>query len=168
MTGLMVDTAAGLLRDGAWETPCAIGRGGACAADDKREGDGRTPLGNWPLRALLVRTDRVSLLTPPLLSWRRIAPGDGWSDDPGDAAYNRPVRHPHRWSAEWLWREDALYDLIVVLGHNDASPVPGAGSAIFLHSWRDAAPTEGCVAIDRAKLLTLAPTLRPGDALEIR
>jgi len=146
---------------------CAIGRGGACAAEDKREGDGMTPLGVWPIRAILFRPGRA---TPPAglrLPWRWVRPGDGWSDGVGDPDYNRPVRHPHRHSAERLEREDGLYDVIVVLGYNDAPPVQGKGSAIFLHCG-EGRPTEGCVAIDKAALRALIEQLAPGDAVEIR
>ncbi|TVV70152.1 L,D-transpeptidase family protein [Sphingomonas solaris] len=165
MSLLRVDTAAGVLTAFGHIIPCAIGRGGALPAAAKREGDGATPIGCWPLLAVLLRPDRVAH-PGGALPWRRLRPGDGWSDDPADPAYNRPVRHPHRWSAERLWREDGLYDVIVVLGHN-LPPVAGAGSAIFLHCWNRGKPTEGCIAIDRAALLGLLPQLAPGDTLAI-
>jgi L,D-peptidoglycan transpeptidase YkuD (ErfK/YbiS/YcfS/YnhG family) len=72
-------------------------------------------------------------------------------------------------SAENLWREDEVYDLIVILGHNDDPPVPGMGSAIFLHLARpDGSPTEGCVALDRPDLLRVLAEAEPGAAVEIR
>ena len=77
------------------------------------------------------------------------------------------MRHPHPFSAERLWREDHLYDIVVTLGHNDASPQAGMGSAIFLHCRDGEKPTEGCVAIAREELEGLLPALRPGDLLEI-
>ena len=162
-----VDTAVGMLVAGRERLACAIGRGGSIPAGDKREGDGGTPLGEWAIRGVLLRPDRV----PPLalrLPWRWLRARDGWSDDPADPAYNRPVQHPHACSAERLWREDGLYDAIVVLGHNDRPPLPGFGSAIFLHCRRDGAPTEGCVALARDDLLALLPRLAPGDTLLIR
>ncbi|HEX7760428.1 MAG TPA: L,D-transpeptidase family protein, partial [Caulobacteraceae bacterium] len=98
-----------------------------------------------------------------------IAPSDGWCDAPADPAYNRPVTLPYPASAEHLWREDHVYDLIVVLGHNDDPPVAGMGSAIFLHLARpDYAPTEGCVALSRPDLERVLAMARPGDALTIR
>ncbi|MET0364733.1 MAG: hypothetical protein ABW169_08760, partial [Sphingobium sp.] len=66
--------------------PCVIGKGGARAAADKREGDGATPLGMWPLRAVLLRPDRPAAGVTTGLPWRWIGPQDGWSDDAGDAA----------------------------------------------------------------------------------
>ncbi|UAK24618.1 L,D-transpeptidase family protein [Sphingomonas nostoxanthinifaciens] len=164
---LAVDCAARTLRAGDALIPCAIGRGEAIDAAAKREGDGATPYGHWPVRGVLLRPDRLTLPPSLALPWRWIRPDDGWSDDPADPAYNRPVRHPYACSAERLWRDDGLYDVIVILGHNDAPPIPGAGSAIFLHCWRDAAPTEGCIAVEREALLTLLPSLRPGDVLAI-
>ena len=126
-----------------------------------------TPLGSWQIRAILLRRDRVA---PPALQlpWRWLRPADGWSHDPADPAYNRPVRHPHPFSAERLWRDDGLYDAIVTLGYNDEPAVPGLGSAIFLHAWNDGQPTEGCVAIARDDLLALLPLIAPDDRIDIR
>ena len=165
---IVVDSAAGVLRAGNRIVPCSIGRSGTIAAVDKKEGDGATPLGIWPVRGALLRPDRVAVPAGMRLPWRWLRPGDGWSDDPADPRYNRPVVHPHRFSAEHLWRDDGLYDVIVLLGHNDDPPVAGAGSAIFLHCWRDAATTEGCVAIARDDLLDLLPQLDTGAPLTIR
>lgn len=123
----------------------ALGRGGVRA--DKHEGDGATPAAALPLRQVFYRADR---LTAPecAVPVRALEPDDGWCDDPADAAYNRPVRLPVTASAEALWRDDAVYDIIGVLGWNDAPIRPGRGSAIFLHVARpDYAPTEGCVAL---------------------
>ncbi|PZU12022.1 L,D-transpeptidase family protein [Sphingomonas sp.] len=163
---LTVDTGAGLLRGPTGEIACSLGRSGPIAAVDKREGDGATPLGDWPIRGLLLRPDRIAPIRTAL-PWRWIRADDGWSDDAADPAYNRPVRHPHTHSAERLWREDPLYDLIVILGHNDAPPAAGMGSAIFLHCWRDRATTEGCVAVAKTDLIALVERLAPGDVLRI-
>lgn len=160
-----VDTASRTLAWGGAVHACEIGRGGACAAEAKREGDGRTPRGDWPVLGALLRPDR-GVAPPPRLPWRWLRPDDGWSDDPADPAYNRPVRHPHRWSAERLWRGDGVYDVIVRLGHNSAPPVPGQGSAIFLHLAGER-ETAGCVAIGRAAMAALLFDLAPGAVLRI-
>ncbi len=165
MTAIRVDGAAGRLRFGAIDMPCTIGRGGVCAAVDKREGDGCTPLGSWPVRGVLLRPGRVAP-DSIRLPWRWIREGDGWSDDPADPAYNRPVQLPRPFSAESLLRDDDAYDVIVVLGHNDAPPVPGRGSAIFFHL-SEGRPTAGCVAVERADMLKLLPLFMPGDVMEI-
>ena len=159
--------ANGLLDFGDRAARCALGRAGVIAAGGKREGDGCSPAGGWPMRRLLYRRDRGPAPATRLPSVA-IAPHDGWCDDPADDAYNRPVGLPYPASAEALWREDGLYDVIVVLGHNDAPVVPGAGSAIFLHVAAPGyAPTEGCVALARADLDVLLARAGPDDALAI-
>lgn len=155
----------GLLSWNEREIPCTLGRGLARA--DKREGDGATPVGRYPFRRVLFRPDhgpapRTRLPVVP------IAPDDGWCDAPGDPAYNRPVKLPYSASAERMWRDDALYDIVVVLGHNDAPVMTGAGSAIFMHLARDdGGPTEGCVGLARDDLLALLAALGPGDEIDI-
>jgi L,D-peptidoglycan transpeptidase YkuD (ErfK/YbiS/YcfS/YnhG family) len=129
----------------------ALGYGGARA--DKREGDGATPVGVLPLRRVLYRADRLAapVAAVPVEAMR---PVDGWCDDPGHAAYNTSVRLPLDGRAEALWRDDAIYDVVGVLGWNDRPVLPGLGSAIFLHVARaDYAPTEGCVALRLDDLL---------------
>ena len=146
---------------------CALGRSGVVSARAKREGDGATPAGVWPLRRLLYRADRLAA-PKTRLPVAAIQAHDGWCDDPKDARYNREVPLPYPASAEHLWREDHVYDLIVVLGYNDDPPEPPRGSAIFLHCARpDYAPTEGCVALAVTDLLHVVALAAPGDALEI-
>ncbi len=142
------------------EFPCALGRCGVVEA--KREGDGATPVGCFPLRRVLYRPDRVA---PPetVLSTAPLHPLDAWCDDPDDRCYNQLVRQPYGASFELAWRADHIYDIIVVLGHNDSPVVPGGGSAIFLHLAReDFSPTEGCIAVGPE---TLARLLAECDAL---
>lgn len=138
---------------------CALGRSGLSEA--KQEGDGATPVGRFPLCEILFRADRLG--PPPTgLPARPLTPTDGWCDDPADDNYNRPVDHPYPASAEHLWRDDGLYDLVVVIGHNRAPVVPGMGSAIFLHvATDDYGPTEGCVALARADLLKVLADCTP-------
>lgn len=146
--------------------PCALGRGGLVA--EKCEGDGGTPIGRWRLKRVLYRPDRSA---PPetALPVAAIGTDDGWCDDPADPAYNRPVTLPYPANHERLWRADGLYDIVVVLGHNDDPPVPGAGSAIFLHCARpDYGPTEGCVALAYADLRRLLATCGAEAWLDVK
>ncbi len=130
---------------------CAVGRAGIGVKT--REGDGLTPVGQWKLRWVLYRADRLRA-PRSALPVSAIAPDDGWCDAPNDPAYNCPVKLPYDASAESLWREDSLYDVVLVVGYNDDPVIPGKGSAIFLHvAKEDFAPTEGCVAFARDDLL---------------
>jgi L,D-peptidoglycan transpeptidase YkuD (ErfK/YbiS/YcfS/YnhG family) len=144
---------------------CAIGPNGV--RRDKREGDGATPAGRFPFRQLYYRADRMP---PPAtaLPVRAIDAADGWCDDPANAAYNRAVTLPFAASHERLWREDSVYDLILVIGHNDDPVRPGLGSAVFVHVARaDYGPTAGCVALAREDLMEILAQARPGDCVAI-
>ncbi len=147
---------------------CALGKAGVIAAADKREGDNKSPLGLWPIRRVLYRPGVYPNGPVTSLPTQPIASDDGWCDAPGDPAYNQPVKLPYPASAERLWRDDAVYDLVVILGHNDDPPAAGLGSAIFLHLARDGYPgTEGCVALARENVEALLAAAKPGDAVEI-
>jgi L,D-peptidoglycan transpeptidase YkuD (ErfK/YbiS/YcfS/YnhG family) len=165
---IVASVAAGTVTVFGEVAPAVFGKAGAIAAAAKREGDGATPLGTWPIRAALLRPDRMAA-PATRLPWRWLRPDDGWSDDVGDPAYNRPVRFPHAFSAEHLWRDDHAYDIILILGHNDSPPRAPLGSAIFWHCTQpDRRPTEGCVAVDRAVLARWLDRLATGDSLTTR
>ena len=138
----------------------AIGRGSVRAL--KREGDGGTPIGRFPVRSVLYRADR-SLRPRTHLPVRAIRDRDGWSDDPLDRNYNRLIKLPSRSSAERLKRDDDLYDLVLVLDHNDRPRIKGKGSAIFVHLARAGyTPTEGCIALSRRDLYAVLAEIRRG------
>ncbi len=161
-------SADGLFDLGTRKVRCALGKTGVKPAADKREGDLASPLGVWPIRRVLYRPDKgpAPLTALPAAP---ISPDDGWCDAPDDPDYNRPVKLPHPRSFERMWRDDDLYDLLLVLGHNDDPVVPDLGSAIFLHLARPGySPTQGCVALARADVEALLAVAKPGDAVEIR
>lgn len=167
MSDILV-TPDGILQFGGLRFRCALGKGGVRPEADKREGDGATPLGRYPIRQVFYRADR---LAPPetRLPLQALTRQDGWCDDPADPAYNRFVTLPYAASHEKLWREDHVYDVIAVLGHNDDPPVPGLGSAIFLHVARpDYSGTEGCVALALPDLLALLAVVKPTTHLYLR
>jgi len=144
---------------------CALGKGGV--KTDKVEGDGATPTGFFALRYILYRADRIKKLDSAL-DIHAIGETDGWCDDPQHADYNRPVTLPFPASHEKLYRDDHIYDIIVVLGHNDSPPVPGKGSAVFFHLARDQyVPTEGCVAVNLTDMLEVLAKITPGETMEI-
>ncbi len=156
---------AGFLRWQDQTYQCALGRAGIGAS--KREGDGATPIGRIPLREVLYRADRLNR-PRTLLPVRPLRPTDGWCEASADSNYNCAVTHPYPDSAEHLWRNDNLYDLIVVLGHNDDPVVPGKGSAIFFHvATPDYSPTEGCVTVAREDLQAILAGCAPSTHMVI-
>lgn len=161
------DSRRGHLTGPMFEAKCALGKQGVIAMEYGREGDGKTPAGTYPFRKVFYRPDReeapvTELATEPL------TPEHGWCDDETSPQYNRLVRLPFGPSHEKMWREDALYDLVVVLGHNDDPVVPGLGSAIFLHVARDGfKPTLGCVAMEKDALRRFLRQVKAGDTLKV-
>jgi L,D-peptidoglycan transpeptidase YkuD (ErfK/YbiS/YcfS/YnhG family) len=97
---------------------------------------------------------------------------DGWCDDPSDPNYNKLITQPCQNDFEPMWRPDHVYDLLAVVGYNDAPVVPGAGSAIFLHVMRP--PTEdhqwtaGCVSLELANLKAVLAACTPRTQIDLR
>ncbi len=87
-------SSSGWLTYGQTKVRCSIGKGGTKPAQDKREGDGASPLGVWPIRTILWREDRG----PKPESGFEATPiraQDGWCDASHDPLYNQPVTHPY-------------------------------------------------------------------------
>jgi L,D-peptidoglycan transpeptidase YkuD (ErfK/YbiS/YcfS/YnhG family) len=150
---------------GAFCVPVALGAGGLSYS--KREGDRRTPCGRFRVKAILQRLDRM----PRLVSLPGVADVTkllGWCDDPGATLYNRPVKLPFKRSHENLFRDDKLYDVIVVLDYNFEPRKRNLGSAIFFHiSEESLSPTQGCIAIRVADMRRLVPKLSKDVAIII-
>lgn len=154
--------------DGGWRSvrpaiPAVVGRNGLAPVGEKREGDGRTPSGIFPLERgfgygpLQTRLPYV-VLTPEMI----------WIDDPRSDRYNMlsDRKEGAGVSFEIMRRSDDLYRYGVVLEYNTRPVVPGAGSAIFFHVWSGPdSTTAGCVAMaeqDMVRLLTwLDPARKP-------
>ena len=157
----------GYLVFGPFRVPCALGRGGIKAL--KREGDMATSRGRFRLRSVLYNSARGPRPVTTL-ALRPLRRTDGWCDSPSDRNYNRPVSLPYPGSTERLWRNDGVYDVIIVLGYNDVPRVRNRGSAIFMHLARPGfPPTEGCVALRGAdlRLVLQAVTRRSEIIIEI-
>ena len=148
--------------------PCAIGRSALISAEEKREGDGATPIGRWRMLRVLYRPDRMAAIETGLPA-QAITRSDGWCDAPDDPHYNQQVALPYDASHEVLWREDHLYDALVVLDHNSDPVEAGRGSAIFLHVARENyEPTEGCVALRPEDLLSVLRQVDRDSAVTIK
>ena len=153
------------LHFGPHRATCALGAGGVSL--QKAEGDQKTPIGQFELRRLWLRPDRVRL---PLTRFpiHYISPKSGWCDDSKSLFYNRPIELPFAASHEKLWRQDGLYDVFFELGYNDVRPKPEKGSAIFLHLQKNNfQPTLGCVAVSWRSLDFILAHAHPGCVVTI-
>ncbi|TVR08086.1 MAG: L,D-transpeptidase catalytic domain protein [Salinarimonadaceae bacterium] len=180
------DPRLGWLCAGHVRVRCALGRSGPTRF--KREGDGATPVGAFPLFGIFHRPDKGPR-PRTVLPTRPIAMRDGWCDAPRHRLYNRLVRLPFDASHEEMWRSDDMYDLVLDIGWNRGrgrerpfapqrgrpraapsprKPLKGMGSAIFMHLARPGySPTAGCVALDGAALRRLVPRIGPRTRLVI-
>jgi L,D-peptidoglycan transpeptidase YkuD (ErfK/YbiS/YcfS/YnhG family) len=132
------------------------------ALPEKREGDRRSPAGLFAFGTAFGRQPATAL-GAARWPYRRTSARDFWVDDPEAPVYNTWQRlpsldAPRSWSsAERL----SLYDLALVIRHNDGPVLKGAGSAHFVHSSDLARPTSGCTGVERAHLWRLINWLDP-------
>lgn len=152
-------------REGSWRSPFlvmegVIGKNGFAPPGEKREGDGRTPSGIFPLGTVFGY--EPSLLT--LMPYRQVTVDDLWVDDVHAADYNRLVKRgsTRASSFEVMKRDDDLYKYGIVIGYNTDPVIKGDGSAIFIHLWRGrGTPTEGCIALSEEDLMRILRWLNP-------
>lgn len=135
--------------------------GEACSdAPEKQEGDKRAPAGLFSLGTAFGRAPRAPFAPSPW-PYRPTTAADRFVDDPKSPHYNtwQIARGAVSWSsAERL----TMYSLGLVVDHNTVDPVPGAGSAIFLHPWQAPThPTVGCTALDEKSLVAVLRWLDP-------
>lgn len=140
--------------------PGVAGRNGLAPPGEKREGDGRTPSGTFALKrafgyGALETGLPYMVLTPEMI----------WIDDPTSPLYNTLAtrKEGEGGSYEIMKRDDDLYKYGIVIEYNTDPVVPGAGSAIFYHIWRNqATATAGCIAAAEADIVRLLGWLDAG------
>lgn len=142
----------------------AIGKNGIIDAHDKREGDGCTPSGCHRVTGGIFRPDRIES-PQSQISFMYNQQQAGWCDDPAHVLYNRHIIKPFTACHEELWREDHVYDIILITDHNTDPTIPHHGSAIFIHIAAEETnkekgtagllPTAGCLALRKEDLLTI-------------
>ncbi len=168
MAEIIFDIQTATVNIGGQDRVFGFGREGVVAYDQGREGDAKTPLGDYPLRFGFYRADRLPR-PKTALTMHALSPDDGWCDDPNHPAYNRWVKRPFATSHETLWRNEGVYDVVLVMGHNDSPPVSGFGSAVFIHIRRpDHRPTLGCLALAPKDMLDLLKEVQCGSLIKVR
>lgn len=136
-----------------------VGRNGMAPLWEKREGDGRTPSGIYPLPF----TYGYAPATTSAMPYRQATDDDLWVDDVNSPDYNRWVKRGETSATtfETMKLSDDRYKYGIVIGYNMDPIIRGNGSAIFLHLWKDKGPTAGCVAIAEDDMLALLDWLDP-------
>jgi L,D-peptidoglycan transpeptidase YkuD (ErfK/YbiS/YcfS/YnhG family) len=134
----------------------------------KKEGDWRAPAGVFPLGG--VWGYEAAIRKHPRLPYRQVTSRDLWIEDPASPSYNRNVVLDREPSTAWekkqqMKQHDPAHALKLFIAHNPPpKPVPGAGSSIFFHIWRDGGskPSAGCTTMAEDKLRQLIGWLDPG------
>ena len=155
---------------------CQVGGRGVEKAVKKTEGDKTTPQGNWHLKAVYYRPDKV--LRPKfkkknILKIYKITENCGWCDDIRSNKYNKYINITNFKSLntnyEKLWREDNAYDIIIIISHNLKPTIKNKGSAIFIHcSFSDNRKTSGCIALKKKNIVFLLKNLRYKTFIKIK
>lgn len=161
-------------RTSKWKTvgerfPVVVGRSGLAATREdawqmdltslvgrlKREGDGRSPAGRFPMTFVFGKAVKPEQL---LFPYTRLESQTECVDDVNSTHYNKIVGRYKVGSFDWKSSEKMLaigppYELGVFVAYNSYPVVKGNGSCIFLHIWKDAStPTSGCTAMERSNL----------------
>ena len=132
---------------------CAIGKNGI--TNNKIEGDKCTPSGIYSIEKIYYREDRLYM---PELDFQIIPinKNSGWCDDIRSTYYNKFIKFPFSYSAEFLYREDDIYNIICIISYNTNPIIKNKGSAIFLHvANTDYSETAGCLALKQNDLIEL-------------
>ena len=144
---------------------CAVGKRGIGVK--KKEGDLITPKGEYKIKFILYRKDRVKNLKTNL---KKIIINKkyGWCDDPKSKKYNQLIKYPFNFSSEKIYRKDNIYDIIGVLNYNMSPIRKNKGSAIFIHvATKYFKSTQGCIAIKKNKLIRLIQDLKRNTKIRI-
>ena len=149
------------------EFPVVVGRNGLGwdrdpapegTGDFKREGDGRSPAGLFPLTFAFGRPDRPA---GAKLSYNKLGEYSECVDDISSTHYNKLVDRLKVGIFDWKSSEKMLevgpeYDLGIFVAYNSYPVRRGDGSCIFLHVWKDASTgTAGCTAMERGNLVKI-------------
>lgn len=136
-----------------YKVKCAVGKRGIDLK--KKEGDLITPKGTYKIKKILYRKDKLKNLKSKL---KKIIINKkmGWCDDAKSEQYNKLIKLPFGYSHEKIWRNDSMYDIIIIIDFNMSPVRANKGSAIFIHvAKRGFTPTKGCIAIKKKVLMQI-------------
>jgi L,D-peptidoglycan transpeptidase YkuD (ErfK/YbiS/YcfS/YnhG family) len=148
-----------------YKVKCALGKRGI--GNKRREGDFITPKGNFKIKYILYRKDRIKRIQSKIKKII-IKKNMGWCDDPLSKDYNKLIKIPSEYNYEKIYKKENVYDIILVLNYNMNPIVKNKGSAIFIHVTKaNYKKTEGCVAIKKIHLLKIIKELKNNTKIKI-
>ena len=148
-----------------YKIKCSIGKKGITS--NKKEGDLKTPKGNFGFEFLLFRKDRIKKVNCKLKKII-IKKNMGWCDDiKSKKYYNKLINIQKNLRHEKLYRRDCKYDFLVPINYNTINTKIGAGSAIFIHLTKKYNPTAGCIALQKKDFLILLRLINKNTKIKI-
>ena len=144
---------------------CALGKAGI--KKKEKEGDNVTPKGIFKITSMYYRPDRIKNIITAIKKIK-IKKNMGWCDDPDCHFYNQQISLPTKFNHEKLYRNDNLYDLVLILNYNTNPIIKNKGSAIFIHiAKKNYKKTKGCIALKRANLIQLVSQIKKNTKIKI-
>ena len=148
-----------------YKVKCAIGKRGI--GQKNKEGDLITPIGQYKIRYILYRKDRIKKIQSKLKKIV-IKKSMGWCDDTKSKKYNKLINLPFNYNYERLFRTENIYDIILVLNYNMSPIKKNKGSAIFIHvAKKNYKRTQGCVAVKKSDLLKILKEIKINTKVKI-
>ena len=148
-----------------YKVKCAVGKRGI--GRKKKEGDFITPIGQYKIKYILYRKDRIKKIQS---KFKKIViqKNMGWCNDPKSKDYNKLIKLPFNYNHEKLFKKENIYDIVLVLNYNMYPAAKNKGSAIFIHvAKKKLVKTEGCVAINKTPLLKIIKEIKISTIVKI-
>ena len=148
-----------------YKVKCAVGKRGIGLK--KKEGDLITPIGQYKIKYILFRKDRIKKVQSKIRKIE-IKKDMGWCDDSRSREYNKLIKLPFNYSHEKLYKKENIYDIILVLNYNMSPIRKNKGSAIFIHiAKKNYKKTKGCIAIGKTQLLKIIKEIKNNTEVKI-
>ena len=162
---MIIVKKSGYLKYKNFKFRCSLGKGGI--KKKIKEGDNITPKGIFKITKIYYRSDKIKKVRTKV-NTVIIKKNMGWCDDPRSILYNKQIKLPTKFSHEKLYRDDNVYDLVLVLNYNTKPIIKNKGSAIFVHVAKNSyKKTKGCIALKKQDLIQLAKNIKKNTRIEI-
>lgn len=137
-----------------------------CEGPRKKEGDKKSPAGIFRIGP------RFGFAAWEDSDYFQITPDTVLVDDVHSSLYNQIVNRSTASAAfnscEEMYSQP-LYEQGAVIQHNYPRPIPGEGSAIFFHLWKNKdSPTDGCIAMSLENLQIVLNFIRDKNPLFVQ
>ena len=153
------------LQIGEFKFRCCIGKRGS--TKNKKEGDKKTPIGEFEIENLYFRKDR-NRKPSTLLKCVEIKKNMGWCDDINfPKKYNKLIKIEKKIKHEKLHRKDNKYDFLIPIKYNFKKTIIGKGSCIFIHLTKNYKPTAGCITLKKKDFLIMLKLIKKKTIIKI-